>query len=99
MTMTQRPRAEERADLAGHPPAAVEDEELEEVRRRYSSWNVGRGANGDLAATHRTEQPNPRLERAGWRTTVTARSVRELEQKLFVQTALRGDGHLAGGGK
>ncbi|TQN31153.1 hypothetical protein FHX37_1045 [Haloactinospora alba] len=84
-----RPRADERADMAGHPPA--DDELLANIVQQYPEWEITRNSSG-LVANHRHEERDVRRERAGIRTTVHAPDENQLERDLFVQRALRGDG-------
>lgn len=93
--MDTRPRADERADLAGHPVYVAAGEEhtlLAAVRRRYPDWIIGPAETGGYAATHRTEEPDERTRRAGVEVTVTAEHLDQLERTLFWQQALRGEG-------
>ncbi|MDA0564804.1 hypothetical protein LG943_10780 [Streptomonospora sp. S1-112] len=89
-------RADERADMAGHPPTMSPEAErllLAEVRDRYPQWEIT-GTSGAYKAKHRTEQPDERRERARIVTEVEADTVQQLEIRLYVQRALRGDAAL-----
>jgi len=84
-------RQAEVAALHGHPTTTEDNPTIIRLRRRFPDWQIDRTPHG-FEAFHRTEEPNPRTERVGIQTHLQRDELAILEEALFVQQALRGDG-------
>lgn len=84
-------RQAEVAALHGHPTISEDNATIVRLRRRFPDWQIDRTPGG-FEAFHRTEAPNPRTERVGVQTRLQRVELPALEEALFMQQALRGDG-------
>lgn len=84
-------RQAETAALHGHPTIADENATIIRLRKRFPDWQVDRCRSG-FEAFHRTEAPDHRTQRVGIQAHLFRPELGMLEEALFVQQALRGDG-------
>ena len=84
-------RQAEVAALHGHLTISEDNATIVRLRRQFPDWQIDRTPHG-FEAFHRTEAPNPRTERVGVQTRLQRAELPLLEEALFMQQALRGDG-------
>ena len=87
MTMT---RQAEVAALHGHPTISEDNATIVRLRRQFPDWQIDRTPHG-FEAFHRTRGTEPAHRTSGCRHVFSGRASL-LEEALFMQQALRGDG-------